>query len=1100
MSMRAMGYGCEGAISKLSDAEPEAEGNRVWYRHDGLESWYLNGPLGLEQGFVIAEAPACAGTKVVTIAFDSQLVARLEDGDRDGLGDTIRLLDDANQVGLSYADLFVTDAQGKRLPAWFTLEMGQISIHVDDAGAVYPLEIDPLIMTQQAKLLASGGMTNDRLGYAVSISGDTALVGAPNLDGFWSAFVFVRNGAVWTEQAELSVVAPTYNYGTAVSLSGDTALVGAPYDDENAFHGGAAYVFVRNAGVWTQEAKLLASDAALDDLMGTSVSISGDTAILGAIYEDDKGSNAGSAYVFVRNAGVWTQQAKLSASDGAADDRFGTSVSVAGDTALLGAYLDDDKGSESGSAYVFVRNAGVWTQQAKLLANDGVVGDRFGTSVSLSGGTALVGAPNDDDKGSSSGSAYVFERNGSVWTQQGKLVASDGAASDFFGISVSLSGDAALVGAYVDDDKGNGSGSAYVFLRSGSSWTQQAKLVATDGAADDQFGLSVSLSGDTALVGAYQNDDQGSNSGSAYVYVVVPQSNGSSCVQGLQCVSGICVDGVCCDSVCGGGAADCMGCSVATGAAIDGTCSVAAAGTQCRASAGACDVAEACNGVSNTCPADSKAAAGTECRASAGACDVAEACNGTSNACPADTKVAAGTECRASAGACDVAEACNGTSNACPADTKVAAGTQCRASAGACDVAEACNGTSDACPADTKVAAGTECRASAGACDVAEACNGTSDACPADNKAAAGTECRASAGACDVAEACNGTSDACPADNKAAAGTECRASAGACDVAEACNGTSDACPADTKVAAGTECRASAGACDVAEACNGTSDACPADTKAAAGTECRASAGACDVAEACNGTSDACPADNKVAAGTQCRASAGACDVAEACNGTSDACPADNKATAGTECRASAGACDVAEACNGTSDACPADNKVAAGTECRASAGACDVAEACNGTSDACPADTKVAAGTECRASAGACDVAEACNGTSDACPADNKAAAGTECRASAGACDVAEACNGTSDACPVDTKVAAGTECRASAGACDVAEACNGTSDACPADNKVAAGTECRAAMGPCDVAESCNGNDSECPTDAVADVTKECRPSGGQR
>ena len=193
-------------------------------------------------------------------------------------------------------------------------------------------------------------------------------------------------------------------------------------------------------------------------------------------------------------------------------------MSIFSDYALIGAYGDGDNGSYSGSAYVFHRSGSTWSQQAKLIASDGAAFDWFGHSVSISGDYALVGAPDDDDNGSNSGSAYVFQRSGSTWTQQAKLIASDGAADDRFGFSVSISGDYALVGAYGDGDNGSASGSAYVFQRSDSTWTQQVKLKASDGAADDVFGYSVSISGDCALVGAYGDDDNGTESGSIYFF------------------------------------------------------------------------------------------------------------------------------------------------------------------------------------------------------------------------------------------------------------------------------------------------------------------------------------------------------------------------------------------------------------------------------------------------------------------------------------------------------------------------------------------------------------------------------------------------------
>jgi hypothetical protein len=229
-----------------------------------------------------------------------------------------------------------------------------------------------------------------------------------------------------------------------------------------------------------------------------------------------------------------------------------------------------------------------------------------------------------------------------------------------------------------------------------------------------------------------------------------------------------------------------------------GACGLAVApvGTPCRASAGACDIAETCDGVELLCPDDTLVPAAVECRAAGGACDVAETCTGSSAACPADVLVPAATECRASAGSCDVAESCTGSNAACPSDVLVPAATVCRASAGACDAAESCTGSNAACPGDVLVPAATECRAAAGTCDVAEACTGDSVTCPADVLVAASTECRASAGDCDVAESCSGSDAACPSDAFQPSSLECRASTVSCDPAEYCPGSGAACPAD----------------------------------------------------------------------------------------------------------------------------------------------------------------------------------------------------------------------------------------------------------------------------------------------------------------
>ena len=263
---------------------------------------------------------------------------------------------------------------------------------------------------------------------------------------------------------------------------------------------------------WNQQTKLNAGDAATDDQFGRSVAVSGDTAVIGAWRDNDGGTNSGSAYVFTRSGEVWSQQAKLTASDPAAFDRFGSSVAISGDTAVIGAYSD-------GSAYVFSRSGGVWSQQAKLTASDDA-GNFFGWSVAVDGDTVVIGAYLADYRGSSSGSAYVFTRSGGVWSQQAKLTPSDLAAGDEFGISVVVSGDTAVIGAHGNDDGGSNSGSAYVFSRSGGGWSQQAKLTASDHAADDRFGRSVAISGDTAVIGAFLDDDGGTDSGSAYVFAL----------------------------------------------------------------------------------------------------------------------------------------------------------------------------------------------------------------------------------------------------------------------------------------------------------------------------------------------------------------------------------------------------------------------------------------------------------------------------------------------------------------------------------------------------------------------------------------------------
>jgi hypothetical protein len=337
----------------------------------------------------------------------------------------------------------------------------------------------------------------------------------------------VQSGTTWTQQAELTASdgAAADDFGWSVSLSDGTAIVGALRHQvgTNVLQG-AAYVFVRSGTTWTQQAELTASDGAANDFFGGSVSLSGGTALVGQVPAN---TQQGVAYVFVRSGTTWTQQAELTASDGDANDQFGWSVSVSGGTALVGAYQHQvGANAQQGAAYVFVQSGTTWSQQAELTASDGAANDQFGWSVSVSGSTALVGADSHQiGANQGQGAAYVFVQSGTTWTQQAALTASDGAAMDELGTSVSVSGGTALVGA----QSSNARGAAYVFVQSGTTWTQQAKLTASDGVLGDVFGWSVSVRGGTALVGAYQHR-VGANvlQGAAYVFVAESSSSSSS--------------------------------------------------------------------------------------------------------------------------------------------------------------------------------------------------------------------------------------------------------------------------------------------------------------------------------------------------------------------------------------------------------------------------------------------------------------------------------------------------------------------------------------------------------------------------------------------
>jgi len=369
----------------------------------------------------------------------------------------------------------------------------------------------------EVKITASDGAGGGYFGISVAISGDYAIVGAYQDDaaGLYSgsAYIFKRDGTTWNEQAKITAsdgVGGDY-FGYRVAISGDYVVVGTIYDGDAGTGSGSAYIFKRDATEWTEQAKITASDGASGGHSGCRVAISGDYVVVGTSYDDDAGSRSGSASIFKRDGDTWTEQAKITASDGAAGDYFGISVAISGDYAVVGADGDDDAGSNSGSAYIFKRYGTIWTEQAKITASDGAAGDRFSDSVAISGDYVVVGAYRGD-------SAYIFKRYGTIWTEQAKINASDGAAGDRFSDSVAISDDYVVVGAPYDDDAGAYSGSAYIFKRDATEWTEQAKINASDGAADDEFGDSVAISDDYVVVGAYGDDDAGPRSGSAYIY------------------------------------------------------------------------------------------------------------------------------------------------------------------------------------------------------------------------------------------------------------------------------------------------------------------------------------------------------------------------------------------------------------------------------------------------------------------------------------------------------------------------------------------------------------------------------------------------------
>ncbi|MBU0618456.1 MAG: FG-GAP repeat protein [Planctomycetes bacterium] len=391
-----------------------------------------------------------------------------------------------------------------------------------------------LAQCQRTKLTADDGAPGDWFGYSVAVSGDVAVVGAMYRDmaghNYGAGYVFQRSGSAWSQVAML--YPPGYGglVGRSVGIDGHLIVMGG-----QAWSTG---VYERVEGVWTYAAEIAPDEYELPTLFGIAVDVSGETILVGDPEYDGTGANSGAAYVFERDPnGVWPQVEILVPEGGASGAEFGHSVAIDGDTAVVGAWTDSDLGSYSGSAYIFERDRnGVWAQAGKLLADDGSSFDFFGSDVAICGDIALVGAPDANGAAANTGAAYVFQRDlGGRWSQTGKLWADDGASWDGFGRSVDLSGNVAVIGANGVDDLGNRSGAAYVFVCNHGQWFQVAKLLADDGAASDALGNSVAVSANTAVVGAYKDDDHGEDSGSAYVFAVGPDEDGDGIMDVCLC-------------------------------------------------------------------------------------------------------------------------------------------------------------------------------------------------------------------------------------------------------------------------------------------------------------------------------------------------------------------------------------------------------------------------------------------------------------------------------------------------------------------------------------------------------------------------------------
>jgi hypothetical protein len=391
---------------------------------------------------------------------------------------------------------------------------------------------------QRQKLMASDAGAGDQFGYAVAISGNTMVVGSRHDTttaggNAGSAYVFVLTNGSWTQQAKLLPSDGLANdeFGFSVAISENTIVVGSYHADAPLSNGGAAYVFVRSGTAWSQQQKITAADGTADDQFGVAVAITGEVIVVGANHADLPGnSEAGAAYVFLRTGTVWALTQRLSPSlDVLLGDHFGDAVASGGNKIVIGASGDDTPQTSAGAVYVFVETgAATYAIQQKLTIGDGTNGDQFGFSVGFDGTTIVGGAKEDSTVVGQTaiGAAYVFTFNGASWSLQQKLVASDGAAFDRFGWSVAVTGDTVAVGAREDDTAvGGDAGSTYIFSRTGTVWTQQPRLNPLDPFNGDRFGGSVAFGANGLLaVGAPEKQIPAlSAQGVVYTFAAIPR-------------------------------------------------------------------------------------------------------------------------------------------------------------------------------------------------------------------------------------------------------------------------------------------------------------------------------------------------------------------------------------------------------------------------------------------------------------------------------------------------------------------------------------------------------------------------------------------------
>ncbi len=547
--MRLVYFGYDRDAQQLPPAHPQYSANQITFDHGRVKQWFINGPMGLQQGFTIGKRSKYMTARNFTLGLNVDSDLRLS-VDRDEHG--VSFVNEDGITVFKYSGLMVVDARQRQLPAYMKISKNKIRIVVDDRNAVYPVTVDPIF--QQAKLTASDGAAGDIFAQSVAIDGNTIVIGAPEHKNGSAlrqgiVYVFENISNHWTQTAKLTAHDGQYGdrLGKAVAIDGDVIVAGAPgYGGQ-----GAAYIFVKPSAGWTNmtdTAKLTHFIGRIGDWFGNSVDIENDTVVVGAMNHDVSGKNEqGVACIFVKSTSGWlntTEDRILKAENGEDEEHFGRSVAIDNNTIIVGSDAHAPGGQPyQGAVYVFEKPSSGWpgpssaylTQTAKLMASDGAEYDYLGYSVKISSDTIVAGAASQSLAHSHQGAAYIFTKSGAHWidaNETAKLTATDAMNNDNFGHFVAIDGDTIVVGApyhnrtdigpdglpyYIPD-----MGTLYAFSMPSGGWHDMqtvATMISSDGGNNDHLGWSTAISGKTVVAGAPDhnisgNDDQGA----AYVF------------------------------------------------------------------------------------------------------------------------------------------------------------------------------------------------------------------------------------------------------------------------------------------------------------------------------------------------------------------------------------------------------------------------------------------------------------------------------------------------------------------------------------------------------------------------------------------------------